>query len=164
MYNQFLAVSAIFALAALPLDAQSDTSRMSMPVPRTLIGAELQHGSSGTSIEPPSTPMPMLMRQQGSWTFMLHANLFVADTQQHAQNDRGGDKLFSTNWMMPMAQHRLGPAGGLLTLRTMLSLEPATITGRFYPELFQQGENRVWKADRGRSTSSRFLHGTRRAL
>jgi hypothetical protein len=37
-----------------------------------------------------------------------------------------------------MAQRQLGP--GILTLRTMLSLEPATITGRQYPLLFQQGE------------------------
>ena len=29
---------------------------------------------------------------------------------------------------------------GQLTLRTMLSLEPATVTQRFYPLLFQQGE------------------------
>jgi len=29
---------------------------------------------------------------------------------------------------------------GELTLRAMLSLEPATISGRYYPELFQQGE------------------------
>jgi hypothetical protein len=32
------------------------------------------------------------------------------------------------------------PACGTLTLRAMLSLEPATITGCFYPLLFQQGE------------------------
>ena len=51
---------------------------------------------------------------------------------------RGSDKVFSTNWVMPMAQRQLGP--GTLTLRTMLSLEPATVTKRFYPELFQQGE------------------------
>lgn len=37
-----------------------------------------------------------------------------------------------------MAQRQLGP--GTLTVRTMLSLEPATISNRFYPELFQQGE------------------------
>jgi hypothetical protein len=37
-----------------------------------------------------------------------------------------------------MAQRQLG--GGTLTLRTMLSLEPATISQRRYPELFQQGE------------------------
>jgi hypothetical protein len=34
---------------------------------------------------------------------------------------------------------------GELTLRTMLSLEPATISGRYYPELFQQGETAFGK-------------------
>ena len=51
---------------------------------------------------------------------------------------RGGDKFFSTNWFMPMAQRRLGP--GTFTVRAMLSLEPATVSGRRYPLLFQQGE------------------------
>jgi hypothetical protein len=140
MHLRRFATCALLALAAPTLHSQSDAPAMSMPVPHTLVATELQHATSGTSIEPPSTPTPMLMRQVGNWTVMLHANLFVADIQQHAANGRGGDKLFSTNWFMPMAQHPLGPVRGLLTLRTMLSLEPATVTGRFYPELFQQGE------------------------
>lgn len=37
-----------------------------------------------------------------------------------------------------MAQRKFGK--GTLTLRTMLSFEPATVTDRRYPELFQQGE------------------------
>ncbi|HXR97771.1 MAG TPA: hypothetical protein VN709_08000, partial [Terriglobales bacterium] len=37
----------------------------------------------------------------------------------------------------------LGP--GQLTIRTMLSLEPTTVTGRRYPELFQQGETAYGK-------------------
>jgi hypothetical protein len=111
---------------------------MSMTAPASLIDGILQHSSSGTSVEPRSTPMPMFMRADRGWSFMLHGTAFLADIQQHAESERGGDKLFSTNWIMPMAQHRLGP--GQITLRAMLSLEPATITGRFYPELFQQGE------------------------
>jgi hypothetical protein len=115
-----------------------------MPPPQTLIGLELQHSSSGTSIEPASTPHPMLMLgEHRGWSLMLHGSGFLADTQQHASGDstqdrRGGGKLFSTNWIMPMAMRRLGR--GELTLRAMFSLEPATVTGRFYPELFQQGE------------------------
>lgn len=70
---------------------------------------------------------------------MLHGNAFIADTQQHAANGRGGDKLFSTNWVMPMAQHAVF-GRGQITVRAMVSLEPATVTGRFYPELLQQGE------------------------
>jgi hypothetical protein len=99
------------------------------------------HTTSGTSAEPDSTPVPMLMTMRGSWMIMLHGNGFVADTQQ--TSPRGTDKLFSTNWVMPMAQHAVGH--GQLTLRTMLSLEPATITGRQYPLLFQQGETAYGK-------------------
>jgi hypothetical protein len=94
------------------------------------------HASSGTSAEPDSTPMPMLMTMKDSWMLMFHANVFATDEQE--SGPRGRDKFFSTNWLMPMAQRRLGP--GILTLRTMLSFEPATITGRQYPLLFQLGE------------------------
>ena len=106
----------------------------------TLIQAEQQHGSSGTSIEPASTPVPMMMTTRGNWQLMLHSNAFAADTQQQANKPRGRDAFFSTNWIMPMAQRKLGPHGGQLTVRAMFSFEPATIGSRNYPELFQQGE------------------------
>src|SRR5579862_6963209 len=80
--------------------------------------------------------MPMMMTMRGNWMLMFHANAFVADIQQ--SSPRGGDKFFSTNWFMPMAQQQLGP--GQLTMRAMFSLEPATVTQRQYPLLFQQGE------------------------
>jgi hypothetical protein len=118
-------------------------AQQEMSAPQTLIDTILQHTSSGTTVEPASTPMRMLMRPAGGWQLMLHGIAFVADIQQHAQSERGGDKVFSTNWIMPMAQRPLGR--GELTLRAMLSLEPATITGRFYPELFQQGETAFGK-------------------
>jgi len=146
MHNYALILTALAALAPSAIRAQSELPGMSMPAAHSLTTAQLQHASSGTSIEPPSTPVPMLMWKLNGWTVMLHSNAFLADIQQHADNGRGGDKLFSTNWIMPMAQHRLGPTGGLLTVRTMLSLEPATITGRFYPELFQQGETAYGRA------------------
>jgi hypothetical protein len=99
------------------------------------------HATSGTSAEPNSTPAPMMMTMRGNWMLMFHANAFVADTQQ--TSPRGGDKFFSTNWLMPMAQRSLGP--GQLTLRAMFSLEPATVTERQYPLLFQQGETAYGK-------------------
>jgi len=105
---------------------------------QTLIEAEQQHGSSGTSIEPASTPVPMLMSAHGAWQLMLHANAFAANTQQQAEGERGRDAFFSTNWIMPMAQRKVGT--GTLTVRAMFSFEPATVGGRNYPELFQQGE------------------------
>ncbi len=101
----------------------------------------LNHDTSGTSAEPDSTPTPMLMMSKGAWTLMFHGVAFLCDTQQ--TGPRGRDKLFSVNWFMPMAQRRLGR--GTLTLRTMLSLEPATITDRLYPLLFQQGETAYGK-------------------
>jgi hypothetical protein len=94
------------------------------------------HSSSGTSLEAISTPVPMMMSMHREWMLMLHGEAFLNVVQQ--SGPRGSDKVFSTNWIMPMAQRDLGP--GKLTLRTMLSLEPATVTERRYPELFQVGE------------------------
>lgn len=107
-----------------------------MSAPKTFVEEILRHNTSGTSAEPNSTPVPMLMTTKGPWTLMFHANVFVTDEQQ--SSSRGGDKFFSTNWLMPMAQRALGP--GVFTARVMFSLEPATITERRYPLLFQQGE------------------------
>lgn len=105
----------------------------------TLVEAIEQHGSSGTSIEPASTPVPMWMGSRDRWQLMLHGNAFVANTQQQADSPRNRDAFFSTNWIMPMAQHPLG-SRGQITFRAMFSLEPATVPNRNYPELFQQGE------------------------
>jgi hypothetical protein len=99
-------------------------------------GMFLMNLASGTSMNPLSWPMPMMMIDAGSWNLMLMGNAFLADTQQ--TGPRGGDKLFSTNWFMTSAAHAVG--SGTFMLRTMISLEPATITGRLYPELFQTGE------------------------
>ena len=104
--------------------------------PKTFVQEIEHHASSGTSAEPNSTPVPMVMSMKGPWMLMFHANAFVLDTQQ--SSPRGGDKLFSTNWLMPMAERELGP--GQLTVRGMFSLEPATVTSEQYPLLFQQGE------------------------
>ncbi len=96
----------------------------------------LQHATAGTTAEPNSTPHDMIMQQRGGWMLMLHGTAFVVSQQQ--SGPRGADKVFSTSWLMPMAQRELGP--GTLTARAMFSLEPATISGRQYPELFQVGE------------------------
>ena len=109
--------------------------------PETFLQEIVRHAGSGTSAEPDSTPVPMLMAKKGQWTLMFHANVFVLDEQQ--SSPRGGDKFFSTNYFMGMAQRHLGP--GVLTARSMLSLEPATITERQYPLLFQQGETAFGK-------------------
>ena len=143
-----------------------------MKPPTTLIETELNHTNSGTSIEPASTPVSMLMRNYRGWMLMLHGSAFIADTQQQAStnpstgDERGGDKLFSTNWLMPMAMRQLGHNGqyGQLTLRAMFSLEPATVSDRQYPELFQQGETAYRQTHHRRPTPTRLLHGGRRTL
>src|SRR5215471_14714136 len=94
--------------------------------------------SSGTSIEPRTTSefVPMIHTLLGSWALMFHANVFLVDLQQ--SGPRGADKFFSTNWFMPMISRDFGRQ--TVAFRTMVSLEPATITRRRYPELFQTGE------------------------
>ena len=94
--------------------------------------------SSGTSVEPKSTSefAPMVHTSLGNWALMFHANGFLVDTQQ--TGPRGADKFFSTNWLMPMLSRDFGRQ--TVIFRTMFSLEPATVTQRRYPELFQSGE------------------------
>src|SRR6202030_4770791 len=75
------------------------------------------------------------------WMLMLHGEAFVVSQQQ--TGPRAHDKVFSANWVMPMEQRSF--ESGQLTLRAMLSLEPATISGRYYPEFFQQGETAFGK-------------------
>lgn len=127
------------SMAALLLVATSSAACAQMQMGGTPHSFEQEirnHDTSGTSAEPNSVPQPMWMAMRGGWMLMFHGNAFVADIQQ--TSPRGGDKLFSTNWWMPMAQRSSGRSR--LTLRAMLSLEPATVTGRQYPLLFQQGE------------------------
>jgi hypothetical protein len=114
---------------------------MDMGHPTTFIEEILEHSTAGTSAEPVSTPHDMLMKQMGAWMLMFHGGGFLNSQQQ--TGPRGGDKVFGTSWFMPMAQRSLGP--GTFTARVMLSLDPATITGRRYPELFQLGETAFGK-------------------
>jgi hypothetical protein len=129
----------LLLLAPLPLAAQHSggmAGLMDQMHPHSFLQQIQHHASSGTSAEPNSTPSPMLMAMKGDWMLMFHANIFIVDTQQ--TSPRGGDKFFSTNWFMPMAERALGP--GQFTARAMFSLEPATVTDERYPLLFQQGE------------------------
>src|SRR5262249_48619910 len=96
----------------------------------------LMDESSGTAFQPSSWPMPMMLTKTDDWHLMWMGQAFLVDTQQ--AGPRGGAELYSTNWGMLGAVHEV--AGGSIMLRSMLSLEPATITDRRYPLLFQTGE------------------------
>jgi hypothetical protein len=127
------------ACAPVLLNAQMGMN-MGGPV-KTLKDNVLRHAASGTSLEPESSAPPMLMRMNGKWMEMLHGQAEVVEQQQ--TGPRGHDKLFSVNWAMLMAQRKT--AHGEWSFAGMFSLEPATITGRYYPELFQQGETAFGK-------------------
>ena len=92
--------------------------------------------ASGTSWQPDRAIHRGLHTMKGSWMLMLHGFTdLVLDDQG---GPRGDEKVFSSNMLMGMAQRPLGP--GTLGLRTMLSLEPATIGKEGYPLLLQTGE------------------------
>jgi hypothetical protein len=139
--------------------AQSDSSSASMPgghsmhmhgmkmdgmkmVDMNPAGMFLVNLSSGTAMNPAAWPMPMLMKPFGSWNTMFMAQGFIDDTQQ--SGPRGGDKFYSSNWFMANAEHRAGQ-NGAFQIQLMLSLEPATMTERRYPLLFQTGETAYGK-------------------
>jgi hypothetical protein len=123
----------ICIVSVVPLAAQDQQGMADMnPAEMSLMGL-----ASGTSANPAAWPMPMLMTQFGSWNTTFMGTAFVSDIQQ--SGPRGGDKLYSTNWFMATAEHRAGAKGAFETV-LMLSLEPATITDRRYPLLFQTGE------------------------
>jgi hypothetical protein len=131
--------------------AQNSMPGMNMPnmnmggmnmVDMNAAGMDLMNLSSGTSMNPGGWPMPMIMTHFGSWNTMFMGEAFMVDTQQ--SGPRGGDQLYSTNWFMGSAEHRVGEKGAFQFV-LMLSLEPATITDRRYPLLFQTGETAFGK-------------------
>jgi hypothetical protein len=99
-------------------------------------GMFLMNESSGTALQPSAWPMPMLMTRAGGRRLMWMGQAFLVETQQSGR--RGGDKFYSSNWGKLGAVHKL--RGGNFMLRSMLSLEPGTLTNRRYPLLFQSGE------------------------
>jgi hypothetical protein len=97
--------------------------------------------ASGTSMNPRSWRMPMVMFSSAGWRFMTMAQAFVVDTQQ--SGPRGRDKFYSANWGMFSTSHSAGR--GTFSVQSMLSLDPATVTNRSYPLLFQTGESAFGK-------------------
>jgi len=113
---------------------------MNMGEPAPAMPAE--HAASGTSVNPRSSPMDMIHKRAGAWTFMFHGIAFLTEEQQ--TGPRGGDKFFAPNWFMETAGHAF--CRGTVEFRSMLSLDPATITDRRYPLLFQTGETAFGKS------------------
>jgi len=97
----------------------------------------LMNEGAGTGINPASSPMHMSMLKRGNWNLMSHGYALLNAIQQ--TGPRGGDKVFSTNHLMFIGQREFGGKSTFL-FRSMFSLEPATVTDRRYPLLFQTGE------------------------
>jgi hypothetical protein len=104
-------------------------------------GMYLMNMASGTSMNPQAWPMPMLMPKLGSWSTMLMGQAFLVATQQ--SGPRGADKFYAPNWFMGSTAHSLGR--GTVMFQAMVSLDPATVTNRSYPLLFQTGESAYGK-------------------
>jgi hypothetical protein len=122
---------------AMPQISSTRRSQMHhMLMDTSASGKLLMAEVSGTSLNPQSVGMPMRMKMAGAWNLMYMADGFMTDTQQ--SGPRGADKLYSTNVFMGSAEHAV--TGGSFLFSAMLSLEPATITDRRYPLLFQTGE------------------------
>lgn len=129
-------VRLLITVASLAATAHAQMTGTQMG-PMNAAGMFLMNSMSGTAVNPQAWPMPMRTETFCSWTAMFMGQAFIVDTQQ--SGPRGGDKFYSTNWFMANAEHRAG-SNGAFELELMLSLEPATITGRRYPLLFQTGE------------------------
>jgi hypothetical protein len=104
-------------------------------------GEFLMEEASGTSMNPKAAEMPMIGIMTGSWNWMFMGAAFLVDTQQ--SGPRGGDKFYSPNWFMTATEHSLG--AGSVMFQLMASADPATITQRRYPLLFQTGETAFGK-------------------
>jgi hypothetical protein len=74
--------------------------------------------------------------QRGGWQLMAHENAFIQFLDE--SGDRGDDQFGSINWLMGMAQHKVG--NGRVLFRGMFSAEPWTIGGCGYPDLLASGE------------------------
>jgi hypothetical protein len=116
--------------------ARSDTAMRRGMVPEPL-GVSMDRMGSGTTWIPDAVPLPSRHFMADRWEMMLHGFAFG---QYDNQGEPRGDSQFgSLNWGMFMASHEL--AGGRFQARTMLSLDPATVTAQGYPLLLQTGES-----------------------
>ena len=100
-------------------------------------GVSMERMGSGTTWIPDAVSLPNRRRMLGDWMIMSHGFAFLQYDKQ--SGERGDDQFGSLNWMMLMATHDL--AGGRFQARTMLSLDPLTVTNRGYPLLLQTGES-----------------------
>ena len=101
------------------------------------VGVSMERMGSGTTWIPDAVTLPSRRRMVGGWMIMAHGFIFAQYDKQ--SGERSADQFGSLNWGMLMATHNF--AGGRFQARTMLSLDPLTVTKRGYPLLLQTGES-----------------------
>lgn|GEM_PF-714712 len=112
-----------------------DSSMSTMMISGAL-GIPMSRMGSGTSWLPDAAPMHAHHMMTGPWELMVHGVAFGMYDRQNGP--RGAEQFSSVNWGMLMASRSV--AGGKLSLRGMMSLEPFTLGGNGYPLLLQTGE------------------------
>lgn len=125
--------------AADPLAAQGSMAGMAgMPTMMvTPLDIPMDRMGSGTTWVPDAAPIASMFSRVGGWEITGHGFAFG---QYISEGGKRGDTQFgSLNWAMLMASHSLG--GGMVQLRTMLSLDALGVTRRGYPLLLQSGES-----------------------
>src|SRR5258708_21833433 len=123
---------AAFAAVARPALGQQPAMMM-VPDP---LGVSMDRMGSGTTWIPEAAHLPSRHYMAGQWDLMLHGFVFLQENRQ--AGPRGSSQVGSFDWGMFMCSHEL--AGGRFQVRTMLSLDPPTVTPGGYPLLLQSGE------------------------
>jgi hypothetical protein len=123
--------AAVLFLFGSPAAAQTEMKMAPNP-----LGITMNRGGSGTTWTPDAVTLPSVHVMRGNWEYMVHGFVFGQYIDQGGR--RGDTQLGSINWGMLMATH--GLAGGRLSFRAMVSLDPATVSARGYPLLLQTGE------------------------
>jgi hypothetical protein len=144
MHEQLRSWSAVIVLTALlwPGIGQAQMHDMAgmdmgdMPMTGMYGPYAMTREASGTSWQPDAARHDGVHTMRGAWMAMLHGSADLV--YDHQGGKRGDEKVVSDNMIMGMAQRPLGP--GSLGLRSMMSIEPATIGKDGYPLLLQTGE------------------------
>ncbi|AMR31191.1 hypothetical protein A0256_07010 [Mucilaginibacter sp. PAMC 26640] len=122
---------------------QADTvKKMNTMSSQFSLDLPMNRDGSGTSWVPDETPMYMYMIHGRKWMQMIHGSVFARYNKQDLFNkgSRGGSQVDAPNWLMYMAQRKVGH-NGLFAINTMFSFDPFTVGAGGYPLLYQTGES-----------------------
>jgi hypothetical protein len=121
---------------------QHDTTKHMMMTSQFSLDLPMNRDGSGTSWVPDETPMYMYMVHGKRWMHMVHGSFFARYNKQDLFNkgSRGDSKVDAPNWLMYMAQRKVG-SNGLFAVNTMFSLDPFLVGAGGYPLLYQTGES-----------------------